>query len=103
VTATHANVVLNEVDGQVEVLFGSLNAVPQGKFDFICANINAGTIMRLAGDMARRMRPGARMLAGGVIAEREASVREALEASGLVVERVLVEADWRTLVVVQPA
>ncbi|MND03241.1 ribosomal protein L11 methyltransferase [compost metagenome] len=59
--------------------------------------------MRLAGDMALRMRPGARMLAGGVIAEREAPVHEAVEAAGLAVERVMAEGDWRTLVVVRPA
>jgi ribosomal protein L11 methyltransferase len=102
VQATRANLALNEVESEIDVLFGSLEAVTSGEFDLVCANINAGTIIRLAADLAKRMRPGAHMLAGGVIADRESPVREALELAGLAVDRVLAEGDWRTLVARKP-
>jgi ribosomal protein L11 methylase PrmA len=44
------------------------------------------------------MKPGAWLFAGGVIAEREAGVAEALRAAGLRIERVVAEGDWRTFV-----
>jgi ribosomal protein L11 methyltransferase len=99
VTAARANAALNGVTGQIDIVMGSLDAVPQETFDVVCANINAGTVIRLAPNLRDRMRPDAVMLAGGVIAEREPATRDALEAAGLRVERVLRDGEWRTFVV----
>ena len=44
------------------------------------------------------MKPGAWLFAGGVINEREAMARTALEAAGLRIERVMSDGDWRTFV-----
>ncbi len=99
VAATHANVALNGLTGRVDVIAGSLDDVPSGNFDLIFANINAGTIIRLASELRARLRADGVMLAGGVIAEREPEVRTALEAAGLAVEEVQTEGEWRTLVV----
>lgn len=103
VAAARANVALNDLQGKVDVRLGSLDDVPSGAFDFVFANINAGTIMRLAGGIAKRMRPGAVVLAGGIIAEREAPAREALLAAGLQVRETLREGEWRTILAVKPA
>jgi ribosomal protein L11 methyltransferase len=96
VAAARANVRLNGLEGRLHVRLGSLDACPQKEFDLVFANINAGTVIRLARDLRDRMRPGGVLLAGGVIAEREAEVRAAIETAGLHVDRVLSEGEWRT-------
>ncbi len=98
VAAARANIALNHAGGAIEVVYGSLEAVPAGPYDFVFANINAGTVIRLAPELASRLSPGGRVLAGGVIAEREPEVRLALEGAGFMVERVLSEGEWRTFV-----
>jgi ribosomal protein L11 methyltransferase len=69
-----------------------------GPFDVILANINAAAVTALAGAMAREMKPGGWLFAGGVIEEKEAGVAEALRAAGLRIERVMAQGDWRTFV-----
>ncbi|HEY7269557.1 MAG TPA: 50S ribosomal protein L11 methyltransferase [Dehalococcoidia bacterium] len=102
VDATKANIALNGAAGSIEVILGSLDDVPAGKFGLIFANINAGTVIRLAPDLLPRLVEGGAMLAGGVIAEREGEVRQALTAAGLTVERVMAEGEWRTFVAKRP-
>jgi ribosomal protein L11 methyltransferase len=99
--AARANAAINQVGDRLDIVLGSLDAVPQGAFDLVFANINAGTIIRLAADLRERLRPGAVLLAGGVIAERESEVRDALGGIGLQVRDVLVDGDWRTFVAVR--
>jgi ribosomal protein L11 methyltransferase len=101
VAAARANAALNGVQDRVQVVLGSLDVAPAGNFDCVFANINAGTIIRLAGDLRERMRPGAIMLAGGVIEGRESEVRDALVGAGLSVRDVLIDGDWRTFVAVR--
>ncbi|HXH21811.1 MAG TPA: 50S ribosomal protein L11 methyltransferase [Dehalococcoidia bacterium] len=103
VAAARANAALNQVEDRVRVVHGSLEDLPPGEFDFVCANINAGTIVRLAPRLREKMRPGAVLLASGVIAERESEVRSALEAAGFEIRQVLSDGDWRTFVAVAPA
>lgn len=99
VKASEENAALNGMQGQITVREGSIEAVgDDGPFDVILANINAAAVTALAPQMAREMKPGAWLFAGGVIAEREAGVAEALRAAGLRIERVMAEGDWRTFV-----
>jgi ribosomal protein L11 methyltransferase len=99
VRASIENAALNRVQDRITVREGSIEAVGNdGPFDVVLANINAAAITSLAGAMAAQMKPGAWLFAGGVIAEREATPRAALEAAGLRVERVMAEGDWRTFV-----
>ena len=44
------------------------------------------------------MKPGGRLLAGGIIEERLAAPAEALALAGFETEKVLEEGDWRTIV-----
>jgi ribosomal protein L11 methyltransferase len=99
VKASIENAALNGMHGQITVRAGSIEAVgDDGPFDVILANINAAAVTALAGPMAREMKPGAWLFAGGVIEEKEAGVAEALRAAGLRIERVMAEGDWRTFV-----
>jgi ribosomal protein L11 methyltransferase len=70
-------------------------------FDRIVANIVADPIIRGAGEIRRRLRPGGEAIAGGIIDRREAEVAAALEAAGLEVLRVLAEEEWRALLLRQ--
>jgi ribosomal protein L11 methyltransferase len=99
VKASIENAALNGMQDQITVRPGSIEAVGRdGPFDVILANINATAVTALAEAMAREMKAGAWLFAGGVIAEREAGVAEALLAAGLRIERVMAEGDWRTFV-----
>jgi ribosomal protein L11 methyltransferase len=97
VKATLENAALNGMQDRITVRPGSIEAVGgDGPFDLVLANINAAAVMALAAPVAAVMKPGARLYAGGVIAEREAEVAGALRAAGLRIERVMSEGDWRT-------
>lgn len=99
VKASIENAALNGMQDKITVRPGSIEAVGRdGPFDVILANINAAAVTALAGAMAKRMKPGAWLFAGGVIAERAAGVEEALRGAGLRIERVMAEGDWRTFV-----
>ena len=99
VQASVENAALNGMQETIVVRPGSMEAVgSDGPFDLILANINAAAVSSLAAAMASEMKPGAWLFAGGVINEREAMARSALEAAGLRIERVMSEGDWRTFV-----
>jgi ribosomal protein L11 methyltransferase len=100
VQASIENAALNAMQDTIVVRPGSIDAVGgDGPFDLILANINAAAVSALASSIAAEMKPGAWLFAGGVINEREAMARSALEAAGLHIERVMSEGDWRTFVV----
>jgi ribosomal protein L11 methyltransferase len=97
VRATIENAALNGMQDKIVMREGSMEAVgDDGPFDLVLANINAAAVSALASAMAAEMKPGAWLFAGGVIAEKEAGARAALEAAGLRIERVMQEGDWRT-------
>ena len=99
VAAARSNAALNGAEARIEVRQGSIDAAEDAApFDLVLANINAATIIALAPQLTGALRPGGVIVAGGVIAEREAACAEALAAAGLRVERTLAEGDWRTLV-----
>jgi ribosomal protein L11 methyltransferase len=99
VAATNANAALNGMTDRIVARRGSIEqAGKDGPFDFVLANINAATVTALAADMARYMKPGAFVAAGGIIEERQSAPLAALKAAGLVLEETLSEGDWRTFV-----
>ena len=54
-----------------------------GGFDIVCANIVAGVIVQLVPVIPQLLKTGGRFLCSGILAEREAEVRQAIEAAGL--------------------
>jgi ribosomal protein L11 methyltransferase len=99
------NIADNGVDGVVSVYQGTLTEtlVPPEGFDLIVANVSAKVVSELAGDMIGALRPGGRLIASGILDERRASVRQALESAGSAIERGVVDGDWVALVATKDA
>lgn len=85
----------------VQVRESSLPLPEPQTFDLVLANIIARVLVELAAELAAVLAPAGRLLASGIIAEREAEVVDALAAAGLAVERRVQSGDWVTLVVSQ--
>ena len=82
----------------VQVHEGSLPLGEPQTFDLVLANIIARVLVDLAAELAAVLAPAGRLLASGIIAEREAEVVDALASAGLGVERRVQSGDWVTLV-----
>ena len=96
VEASAANARLNGLSDVVTARRGSIGAA-DGAFDVALANLIASVLVDLANDLRRSLRPGGRLVAGGIFADREAEVVSAFESAGLVVIGRAVETDWLTL------
>ncbi len=70
--------------------------------DLILANIVANVIIHLAGALAAAARPGATLIASGIIRERSEEVEGALTAVGFSTVDRLAEDEWVTLVATLP-
>jgi len=94
------NIADNGVDRVVTVYQGTLTdtLVPPEGFDLAVANVSAKVVSELAGDMFSALRPGGRLVASGILEERQASVRQALESAGATIERGVSDGDWVALV-----
>jgi ribosomal protein L11 methyltransferase len=89
---------LAALDNRVQVHQGSLPLDRPEQFDLVLANIIARVLIELAQELAAALAPGGKLLASGIIAEREAQVARAFAAAGLAVERRVQSGDWVTLV-----
>ncbi len=72
------NVDVNDVRVQVQVQ----EALPDGPFDLVVANILADVIIGMASQIVERVAPGGVFIASGIIDTRTADVRLAVEAEG---------------------
>ncbi|MDR1569324.1 MAG: 50S ribosomal protein L11 methyltransferase [Oscillospiraceae bacterium] len=70
-----------------------------GGCDLLLANILADIIIRLAPSAHAALKPGGIMIASGIIRDREADVRAALESQGFAVEREKLVGEWTALAV----
>ncbi len=71
--------------------------MPYGRFDFVCANIVADIILRMAKDVGAYVKAGGYLAVSGIIDRQADEVREALTAAGFVVKDTLCENDWNAL------
>lgn len=71
-----------------------LLAAVEGVYDFICANIVADIIVRMAADVGRYMKKGGLLAASGVIEDQKERVVAALTAGGLTLVDSLHNNDW---------
>ncbi len=67
------------------------------KYDFVCANIVADILVRLAPDIAKYMKNGAKIAVSGIIDSQEDRVRTALCDGGLTYILTSEENDWNAM------
>jgi ribosomal protein L11 methyltransferase len=104
VRAARENAERNGVGAIVHVEQGSVGegAPFQGEYDLVVANIIARVLIELAPALAKTMAPGGKLILGGIIDVKEAAVREAFAALGLVLERREQREDWVAFVMRKP-
>lgn len=66
-------------------------------YDFVCANIVADIIVRMAGGIASYMREGGLLAVSGIIDTQADRVKDALEAGGLTHLLTTAENDWNAM------
>ncbi|MBI4312246.1 MAG: 50S ribosomal protein L11 methyltransferase [Chloroflexi bacterium] len=95
IKASRENAQRNGVGDRFAMHLGSLPhpEAQSGSFDLALANITARTIAMLAGEMCAAMKPGARIIATGIITEREDEAKQALEQA-LALEERRQDGDW---------
>lgn len=88
------NAALNHVADQVEFLCGDLTEKIDGQYDFICANIVADVLIRLADQILPFMHKNSKLMVSGIIEDRQEDVFSALRAAGLKHISTKTENDW---------
>jgi ribosomal protein L11 methyltransferase len=100
---TSENARLNGVESSVIARTGSTGGAwpfeqaATGRCGIVVANIIARIIGEIAADLAAALAPGGRLIASGIIGERETETGAALTAQGLRVECVRAMGDWRCI------
>lgn len=102
VTAASQNVALNKVQNRVEVFHGNLLDAIDEPADVVVANILAEIIMSFTDDAFQAVKPGGIYITSGIIAQKKNDVKEALEASGFIIEDVMMMEDWVTIISKKP-
>jgi ribosomal protein L11 methyltransferase len=96
IEATRANARRNRVARRLRADLGSLPS-GGGPFEVVLANLIAGLLVPLAPLLRDEAAPGGLLLASGIFIDREAEVRGAFEAAGLVVDERVADGDWVAL------
>jgi ribosomal protein L11 methyltransferase len=96
IEATSANARRNRIARSVRAREGTL-PTGEGSFDVILANLIASLLVRLAPELRAELAPGGTLLASGIVADREAEVRDAFRRAGLRVTDRFAEGDWVAL------
>ena len=76
------------------LFLGSARSLRGASVDIVAANINAATLVPLAGDIARVLKPGGRALLGGFTAMDMPRLSEALKAASLAVAGRVDQDEW---------
>lgn len=98
VRTARENIALNGEEARVSVARGDLLQAVEGQADLIVANIIADVVIRLLGETREKLKPGGRILASGIIAERLPDVTEAALRCGMTVDRVVESGEWAAMV-----
>ncbi|GAA0718860.1 50S ribosomal protein L11 methyltransferase [Clostridium malenominatum] len=97
VTSAKENVSFNDLDN-IEILYGNLMEVVNGKANIVVANIIADIIILLTEDIKTFMEKGSYFISSGIIKERKDDVAKKLEECGLDIVEVNSEGEWVCIV-----
>ena len=100
VTVAKQNVRENGLEPAVRIVQGSLPHpdVRERGFDVAVANISAKVVSEIAGELARAVRSGGKLVCSGILTENRQVVERALLSTGCLLEQTIVDSDWVTLV-----
>ena len=84
--------------GFIKCGVSDLIAEAKGEYDFVCANIVADIIIRMAPNVAEHMKTDGLLVVSGIIARQAEAVKEALISGGLTIIDTLEENDWNSFV-----
>ena len=101
VEVTRENAERNGVAARLTASTAPLHRV-QGSFDLVLANIQAEVIEPLAEELARRVAPGGRLIASGILRGEADRVAARLVEQGLLLGGRLDEEDWQALILERP-
>lgn len=87
------NISFNNLNN-IEILYGDLMEVVEGKADIVIANIIADVIMFLAEGVKDFIKEGGYFIASGIILEKRKAVVEKLEKCGFEVMDVMDDGEW---------
>lgn len=90
------NIAVNGLEENIQLGTTPLEAV-DGIFDIILANILAEELVRLAPDIAKRLTTGGRVILSGILAEKEAFVRNGFKNKSLEYQETLRDGEWIAL------
>ncbi|MGL5417160.1 MAG: 50S ribosomal protein L11 methyltransferase [Clostridium sp.] len=97
VESAKENVSYNNLEN-VEVLYGNLVEVIEGKADIVVANILAEIICVLIDDVKRVLKENGLFITSGIIHERVKMVTDKLEADGFEIIEVNTDGEWNCIV-----
>lgn len=98
VETTISNASLNGLSGSIKAMQASVPlAGGKTQFDIVLANLVASLLIDLSQHLASAVKPGGRLIASGIFADREPEVRKAFESAGLRVTGGRQEGDWVAL------
>jgi ribosomal protein L11 methyltransferase len=92
------NALLNGVADRFEVREGSLDAVPEGPFDLVFANINRNVLLSLTPGFAEKLAPDGRLVLAGLLRSDRDVMLDAVRAAGLAVYDEATENEWWSLI-----
>jgi ribosomal protein L11 methyltransferase len=98
VRATGENAARNGVLEQVEASATAVGDLEDHAYDVVVANIGRGTLVQMAGDLARAAADGGTLLLSGVLEGQVADVLAAFAAVGFSLAGTVADDEWRTLV-----
>ncbi|MBT2582348.1 50S ribosomal protein L11 methyltransferase [Planococcus sp. ISL-109] len=102
VKSASLNVELNKVEHRVEVFHSNLLDAIDKPADVVVANILAEIIISFTDDAYQAVKPGGTYITSGIIAQKKNDVKEALKASGFIIEDVMMMEDWVTIISKKP-
>ena len=94
----------NGIEYNVRIAQGTLPHadIQPDSFDIAIANISAKVILEAAGELARAVKPGGKVIVSGILLDNKAGVEQAMASVGATLDETLVDGDWVALVYSMP-